>query len=230
MPLIETINLTKLYRMGEATVEALREVSVSVEPGEYAAIMGPSGSGKSTFLNILGCLDTPTSGEYLLDNEPVSGLTDGRLSEIRRDKIGFVFQSFNLINELSVLENIEVPLFYRGVGEHDSRQRAGHLAEMVGIGHRLGHRPAELSGGEQQRVAIARALTNDPIIILADEPTGSLDSKTGEEILAILDRLNEQGKTLIVVTHAGEIAARAHRIITFKDGRVHEDGRGGALR
>ena len=221
MPVIEAVDVTKTYHMGEVNVDALRNISVSFEGGEYAALMGPSGSGKSTLLNILGCLDTPTSGTYLLDGVPVSELSDDELSDIRRTKIGFVFQSFNLINELNVLENIEVPLFYQGTGEEESRGKAAAFAENVGLDHRLRHHPMELSGGEQQRVAIARAMANDPLIILADEPTGNLDSKSGADILGILQRLNEEGKTIVIVTHDMDIAARAQRIIRFKDGRVH---------
>lgn len=224
MPIIEAVDITKKYYMGEAVVDALVDVTVSFEKGEYIALMGPSGSGKSTFLNILGCLDVPTSGRYLLDGVPTSDLSDDQLSDIRRDKIGFVFQSFNLIGELSVVENIEVPLFYQGMSEKQSRGRAAGLAEAVGLGHRLGHRPMELSGGEQQRVAIARAMANEPLIILADEPTGNLDSKSGEEILATLARLNEEGKTVIVVTHDEGIARRAQRIVRFRDGRI-QNGR-----
>lgn len=224
MPIIEAVDITKKYYMGEAVVDALCDVTVSFEKGDYIALMGPSGSGKSTFLNILGCLDVPTSGRYLLDGVPTSDLSDDQLSDIRRDKIGFVFQSFNLIGELSVVENIEVPLFYQGMSEKQSRERAAGLAEAVGLGHRLGHRPMELSGGEQQRVAIARAMANEPLIILADEPTGNLDSKSGEEILATLARLNEEGKTVIVVTHDEGIAGRAQRIVRFRDGRI-QNGR-----
>jgi len=224
MPLVQAIDITKRYQMGEVAVEVLHNVSLSFEEGEFAAIMGPSGSGKSTFLNILGCLDTPTSGEYLLDNISISTASDDALSDIRRTKIGFIFQSFNLINELSVLENIEVPLFYQGVSDKEGQSRARALAEAVGLGHRLQHHPAELSGGEQQRVAIARAMANDPLIILADEPTGNLDSKSGVEILDILSELNERGKTIVVVTHAKDVAGRARRIIQFKDGRIHPDG------
>ena len=220
MPLIEAIDITKKYYLGEVVVDALSDVSVSLEEGEHVALMGPSGSGKSTFLNILGCLDVPTSGKYLIDGVATSDLSDDELSDIRRRKIGFVFQSFNLIGELSVVENVEVPLFYQGMSEKQSRRRATELAEMVGLGHRLGHRPMELSGGEQQRVAIARAMANEPSIILADEPTGNLDSKSGDEILGILARLNDEGKTLIVVTHDHDIAARAQRVIRFKDGRI----------
>ena len=224
MPVIEAVDITKTYHMGEVNVDALRNINVSFEGGEYAALMGPSGSGKSTLLNILGCLDTPTSGTYLIDGVPVSELSDDELSDIRRTKIGFVFQSFNLINELNVLENIEVPLFYQGTGEEEGGEKAAALAEKVGIDHRLRHHPMELSGGEQQRVAIARAMANDPLIILADEPTGNLDSKSGADILDILQRLNKEGKTIVVVTHDMDIAARAQRIIRFKDGRVHSDG------
>lgn len=224
MPLVQAIDITKRYQMGEFAVEVLHNVSLTFDQGDFAAIMGPSGSGKSTFLNILGCLDTPTSGEYLLDNIPISSASDDVLSDIRRTKIGFIFQSFNLINELSVLENIEVPLFYQGVSDSAGRSRATVLAEAVGLGHRLRHHPAELSGGEQQRVAIARAMANDPLIILADEPTGNLDSKSGVEILNILSELNERGKTVIVVTHATDVATRARRLIQFKDGRIHPDG------
>lgn len=223
MPLVEVVNLVKYYQMGEVIVEALRGVNVSFDTGEFTAIMGPSGSGKSTFLNILGCLDTPTSGKYLLNNEDVSTLSDDELSYIRSTRIGFIFQSYNLISQLSVLENIEVPLFYQNVSEQKSREKAIRLAEMVGLGHRLYHHPAELSGGEQQRVAIARALANDPLIILADEPTGNLDSRSGNEILNILDELNKQGKTIIMVTHDENVARRAHRIIRFKDGQIMTD-------
>ncbi len=230
MPIIETIDITKVYHLGEVALEVLRDVTLSLEQGDYIAIMGPSGSGKSTLLNILGCLDTATSGEYLLSNTAISRLSDDELSDIRRTKIGFIFQSFNLIGELSVLENIEVPLFYQKVKETASRERATMLAEMVGLGHRLRHNPTELSGGEQQRVAIARALANDPLIILADEPTGNLDSKSGTEILDILSRLNEEGRTIIAVTHDSDVAGRARRIIRLKDGRIDSDGAGEAGR
>jgi len=229
MPVIEAIDITKEYRMGEVTVAALLEVNAVFEKGEYLAITGPSGSGKSTFLNILGCLDIPTSGTFLLDSVSVSDLSDDQLSVIRRTKIGFIFQSFNLINELSVLENIEVPLFYQGVHEREGKERASVLAEAVGLGHRLRHRPTELSGGEQQRVAIARAMANNPLIILADEPTGNLDSKSGADILDILDRLNAEGKLLVVVTHSDDVAARAGRIIRFKDGRIQNAGVAGTV-
>jgi putative ABC transport system ATP-binding protein len=210
--------------MGEVTVNALQGVSVDFDEGEYIAIMGPSGSGKSTFLNILGCLDTPSDGRYILNGRDISTLSDDDLSEIRRTQIGFVFQSFNLIQQLSVLENIEVPLFYQRVSESESRDRAAALADVVGLAHRLHHHPSELSGGEQQRVAIARAMANDPLIILADEPTGNLDSKSGGEILGFIDGLKEEGKTIIVVTHDANVAKRAERIVRFRDGRIQPNG------
>jgi len=221
MSLAELIDLAKSYRMGaDMVVEALRGVTLRIEEGEYLAIMGASGSGKSTLLNLLGCLDRPTSGRYLLGGEDVSQLSDGELSEVRGRRIGFVFQSFNLIPQLSALDNIEVPLFYQGMHRRDRRRRATALAEQVGLGPRARHKPMELSGGEQQRVAIARALANDPLIILADEPTGNLDSKTGLDILTIFDDLTVRGRTLIVVTHDENIARRTHRIVRLADGRV----------
>jgi putative ABC transport system ATP-binding protein len=221
MSLAELIDLEKSYRMGaDLVVEALRGVTLRIEEGEYLAIMGASGSGKSTLLNLLGCLDRPTSGRYLLGGEDVSQLSDGELSEVRGRRIGFVFQSFNLIPQLSALDNIEVPLFYQGMHRRDRRRRATALAEQVGLGPRARHKPMELSGGEQQRVAIARALANDPLIILADEPTGNLDSKTGLDILTIFDDLAARGRTLIVVTHDENIARRTHRIVRLADGRV----------
>ena len=221
MSLAEFVNLRKQYRMGaDIIVDALNGVNLAVEEGEYLAIMGASGSGKSTMLNILGCLDRPTSGQYFLDGQDVSDLPDGELSEFRGRRIGFVFQSFNLIPQLTALGNIEVPLFYRGMHRRERHHRSQELAEMVGLGPRARHRPMELSGGEQQRVAIARALANDPVIILADEPTGNLDSKTGEEILAIFDDLAARGRTLIVITHDARIGARTHSIVRLADGRV----------
>jgi putative ABC transport system ATP-binding protein len=221
MSLAELVDLAKSYRMGaDMVVEALRGVSLRIEEGEYLAIMGASGSGKSTLLNLLGCLDRPTSGRYLLGGEDVSQLSDGELSEVRGRRIGFVFQSFNLIPQLSALDNIEVPLFYQGMHRRERRRQATALAEQVGLGQRARHKPMELSGGEQQRVAIARALANDPLIILADEPTGNLDSKTGLDILTIFDDLASRGRTLIVVTHDENIARRTHRTVRLADGRV----------
>ncbi|MBN2450847.1 MAG: ABC transporter ATP-binding protein [Lentisphaeria bacterium] len=209
--------------MGGGSVAALRGVSLLFLAGEYVAIMGSSGSGKSTLLNLLGCLDTPTSGHYLLEGTDVAGMTDRQLSALRRSRFGFVFQSFNLIAQISVLENIEVPLFYQGRGRRECRERALALAAMVGLEHRVRHRPSELSGGQMQRVAIARALANDPSVILADEPTGNLDSKTGAEIMTTLDGLVEQGRTIILVTHEDAVAAHARRVIHLADGLVDRD-------
>lgn len=220
MPIVATENLCKIYQLGTLELYALRSVDLQVKQGEYLAIMGPSGSGKSTLLNVLGCLDRPTSGRYFLGDRDVSKLDDDALSLIRGARIGFVFQSYNLIAQLNVIENIEVPMFYQGLSEGQSYRRAGELAEMVGLGNRLRHRPAELSGGQQQRVAIARALANDPLIILADEPTGNLDSQSGVEILNIMDQMCHQGKTIIVVTHEENVAERAQRVIHLLDGRI----------
>ncbi len=214
--------LCKNYRIGTIVLEVLRDIDLTINSGEYVAIMGPSGSGKSTLLNLVGCLDRPTSGRYRLGGQDVSTLDDDRLSLIRGAHIGFVFQSFNLINQLNVTENIEVPMYYQGLSERISADRAAELAQTVGLGDRLKHRPHQLSGGQQQRVAIARAIANDPLIILADEPTGNLDSESGSEILAILDRLHQQGKTIIAVTHDEGIAAHAQRVIFLFDGRIKQ--------
>ena len=223
---IEVHNITKVYKMGEVEVRALAGVSFNIETGEVVAIMGPSGSGKSTLMNTLGCLDRPTSGEYYLDGELVSTLTDDQLAIIRNRKVGFVFQSFNLLSRVSSLANVELPLRYAGVRE-GMRERARSALEAVGLGDRVSHRPTELSGGQQQRVAVARALVNNPSIIMADEPTGNLDSKVGQEIMDLLLSLNrERGTTLIIVTHDPTIAAQTQRVIRLRDGLLetnHDD-------
>lgn len=219
-PILAMDQLCKNYYLGSEVLRVLREINLTIVAGEYVAIMGPSGSGKSTLLNMIGCLDRPSSGDYLLGGQSVSELDDDDLSMIRGTRIGFIFQSFNLISQLNVIENIQVPMFYQNITEDESVERAIELAEMVGLGHRLNHRPAELSGGQQQRVAIARSLANDPLIILADEPTGNLDSTSGSEILDILNRLHEQGKTLIAVTHDEGIAKGAERVIRLFDGQI----------
>ena len=220
MDVVGIEKLSKIYQLGSVELAALREIDLNIEQGEYVAIMGPSGSGKSTLLNMLGCLDRPTSGRYWLGGKDVSSLDDDELSLIRGKRIGFIFQSYNLIGQLNVVENIELPMFYQGYSEAESYKRAKELAEMVGLGQRLNHRPSELSGGQQQRVAVARALANDPVVILADEPTGNLDSKSGFEILGILDGLHKEGKTLMMVTHDPNISKRAQRIIHLLDGRI----------
>lgn len=221
-PILVMEQLCKSYQLGTVELKVLRNVNLTIRSGEYMAIMGPSGSGKSTLLNMIGCLDHPTSGDYWLGGENVSLLDDDRLSLIRGAHIGFIFQSFNLIDQLNVIENIEIPMYYQGFSEHKSAERAKELATMVGLGDRFNHRPSELSGGQQQRVAIARSLANDPLIILADEPTGNLDSESGSEILDILNNLHKEGKTLIVVTHDEGIAANAELIVHLFDGCIKE--------
>lgn len=219
-PIVELKQVVKEYVNGSLRVTALRGIDLRIEPGEYAVIMGSSGSGKSTLLNLLGCLDHISDGEYLLGGESVANLTDDQLSEIRSRKIGFIFQSYNLIQQLNILENIEVPLFYQGVPEHEARKMAIKLATQMGLADRLSHKPMELSGGQQQRVAIARSLVCDPILMLADEPTGNLDSKTGEEILEVIDGLHAAGKTIVMVTHDDAVAHRAQRVIRVSDGQI----------
>jgi len=216
-------DVLKVYDLGKVQVKALVDVTLTISEGEYVAIMGPSGSGKSTLLNLLGCLDRPTAGSYYLGGVDVSEMDDDSMSATRNEMLGFVFQSYNLIPQLTVLENIEVPLYYQGITEWESCRRAEVLAARMGLQERLQHRPMELSGGQQQRVAIARALANDPILILADEPTGNLDSATGRDVLGLMDELNAEGKTLIVVTHDTDVARRARRLIRMKDGRVEHD-------
>jgi len=226
MPLVAAVqNLSKIYRKPGTNVEvhALRSINIDFIEGQYTAIMGASGSGKSTLMNILGCLDRPTSGHYFLGDTDVSALEDDVLSEIRSSRIGFIFQNFNLIQQLTVLENLEVPMFYLGIPPAERKRRARELAERVGLADRLDHRPMQLSGGQQQRVCVARALVNDPLILLADEPTGALDSKTGQAILGLFDELVEDGRTIIIVTHDPSVAHRCQRIIHLHDGHVQND-------
>ncbi len=221
--MIELVNIRKIYRMGSVEITVLTDIDLTVQPGEFMAVMGPSGSGKSTLMNILGCLDRPTSGDYCLESRNISTLSDDELAAVRNAKIGFVFQTFNLLPRFSALKNVEVPLIYGGVPARKRRERAVPLLERVGLGARLEHKPTELSGGQQQRVAIARALVNNPPLLLADEPTGNLDSRSGEEILNILTELNRQGVTIIIVTHDPNVAAQCKRVIQLKDGRILND-------
>jgi putative ABC transport system ATP-binding protein len=230
MPIIEVQGLVKDYRLGPHTVHALRGVSLAIERGDFVAVMGPSGSGKSTFMNVLGCLDTPTAGRYVFDGEDVAGLSRDARARIRARKIGFVFQTFNLLPRTSALENVGLPLLYTGVAPRERRARARARLGEVGLGDREAHHPSQLSGGQQQRVAIARALVNDPAMILADEPTGNLDTRTSVEIMALLQRLNREGLTIVLVTHESDMAAYAGRVVSFRDGRLVHDERVAAPR
>ena len=224
-PLILTRDLAKEYRLGGYTVPALRGISVAIEPGEFVAVMGPSGSGKSTFMNLLGCLDTPTSGEYFLAGGKVSELSGDALAAIRNRRIGFVFQNFNLLPRTSALENVELPLIYSGCPAPERGQRALTRLAQVGLSDRAHHQPSQLSGGQQQRVAIARALINNPVLILADEPTGALDTRTSFELMGLLQQLNRDGMTVVLVTHERDITSFAGRVVTFRDGRIVDDQR-----
>jgi putative ABC transport system ATP-binding protein len=221
--LIDIRDITKVYVMGEEKVQALAGVSLGVERGEYVAIMGPSGSGKSTLMNLIGCLDTPTSGSYILNGKEVARMTDDELAAIRNQEIGFVFQTFNLLPRTSALQQVELPLVYGGLSRKDRRDRAVQALSAVGLQDRMNHQPNEMSGGQRQRVAIARALINNPSILLADEPTGNLDSQTGYEIMALFDELNSRGNTIVLVTHEEDIAAHARRIVRLRDGKIRED-------
>jgi putative ABC transport system ATP-binding protein len=222
-PLISFKEVHKTYDMGQAQVRALDGISLEIEKGAYLAIMGPSGSGKSTLMNVIGCLDSPTSGSYKLKGQEIGTLVDDELARIRNREIGFIFQTFNLLPRTDALQNVELPLIYSGVSRRERHERAKHALEAVGLGDRMHHRPNEMSGGQRQRVAIARALVNDPSILLADEPTGNLDSRTGEEIMALIDRLHAEGNTLILVTHEDDLARRAERVIRLRDGQIVSD-------
>lgn len=221
--IIHTTNISRIYRMGSETIHALKSISININKGEYVAFMGPSGSGKSTLMNIIGCLDTPTTGTYILNERDVSDMTENELAEIRNKEIGFVFQTFNLLPRASSLENVSLPLVYAGYGKSAREEKALGALESVGLGDRARHKPNELSGGQRQRVAIARALVNDPSIILADEPTGNLDSKTSYDIMELFQELHDKGNTIIMVTHEDDIAHYAHRIVRLRDGQIEAD-------
>jgi putative ABC transport system ATP-binding protein len=220
---IRVSDLTRHYVMGGETIQALRGVTLDIQRNEYVALMGPSGSGKSTMMNMLGCLDTPTSGEYWLNGQEVSQLTDDALARVRNKEIGFVFQTFNLLSRATALSNVELPLVYAGVSAKERRDRARQALTQVGLGHRMDHRPNELSGGQRQRVAVARALVNEPSILLADEPTGNLDSTTSEEIMRLFAELHQRGQTIVLVTHEPDIATHAARMVVMRDGRIESD-------
>ena len=228
MALIEITGITKVYRMGQEDVQALRGVSLSIQKGEYVAVMGPSGSGKSTLMNLVGCLDTPTDGSYRLNGNEVARMSDDELAAIRNREIGFVFQTFNLLPRTSAVAQVELPLVYSGVPRKERYDRAVEALRAVGLADRMSHHPSELSGGQRQRVAVARALVNRPSLLLADEPTGNLDSKTGADIMALFDALNRQGNTIVLVTHEEDIAAHARRVVRLLDGRIVDDHKDGA--
>lgn len=221
--IIRTTDISKVYQMGTETIRALKSVSIEISQGEYVAFMGPSGSGKSTLMNMIGCLDTPSGGQYILNNQDVSDMTENELAEVRNKEIGFVFQTFNLLPRATSLENVALPLIYAGYGKSERGDKAMEALKDVGLGDRAGHKPNELSGGQRQRVAIARALVNDPSIILADEPTGNLDSKTSYDIMELFAQLHDKGNTIIMVTHEDDIAAYAHRVVGLRDGLIEKD-------